>query len=75
MKEQFMTVVFKVVDKEAFSNVSREILGSMASDDEYHGAKVVGLSRHDEMSRVEQLEQILEDENLGRLIPSYEVKK
>jgi len=75
MKEKFMTVVFQILDKDGFSNVSRELSSCLASEDEYYGAKVVSCSHYDEISRVERLEQILEDENLGYLIPSYEVKK
>ncbi|MGL5327553.1 MAG: hypothetical protein ACRC91_23085 [Aeromonas sp.] len=57
--DKFVTVVFKVEDWGKFQAQWSSLCDSMRDESEVGGAVVSGISRYDEMSRVEQLEDLL----------------
>lgn len=57
--DKFVTVVFRVEDWVKFQSQWSAACDSMRDETIVSGAVVTGLSRYDEMSRVEQLEELL----------------
>lgn len=69
--DKFVTVVFRVDDWEKFQPQWNAACDSMGDERSVNGAVVTGLSRYDEMSRVEQLEDLLRENDID--VPQPEV--
>lgn len=55
-KDHFLTVVFKVTDKELFKSTSSMLTSAFSGESPIPGATITGMSLDDEMTRCEQLE-------------------
>lgn len=62
--DKFVTVVFRVEDWARFQQQWSAACDSMRDEAVVSGAVVTGLSRYDEMSRVEQLEELLTENGI-----------
>ena len=60
----FVTVVYQVSDWDAFKKTWSNICTSLGSDVPVNGASVCGVSKSDEMSRVEYLESLLDEHRI-----------
>ena len=56
----FVTVVYQVSDLDAFKKTWNNICASLGSGTTVDGASVFGVSKRDEMSRVDYLESLLD---------------
>lgn len=59
-KKNYLTVVFEY---ETGAQLPKDITEAFAGDRKYHGVEITAVSLEDEISRVEQLEQQLEEMN------------
>lgn len=68
--DKFVTVVFRVHDWEKFQPQWSATCDAMRDEKLVDGVVVTGLSRYDEMSRVEQLEDLLRENGIDVPEPS-----
>lgn len=64
-RQQYTTLVVKIVDREAYKAWSTPLMQSMADEQPVNGVVLVGMGIGDEMSRVEYLEGLLEAEGIS----------
>lgn len=64
-RQQYTTLVVKIVDREAYKAWSTPLMQSMADEQPVNGVVLVGMSIGDELSHVEDLEGLLEAEGIS----------
>jgi hypothetical protein len=63
-REKFITVVGLITDADAAQPFRDLVCDSMGETKEIPGVRIVGISVYDEMSRVEYLERLLDENNI-----------
>lgn len=63
-KDRWLTVVMRITDSEASKDLRHSLSASFSGEKHLPGLKVTGMSVYDEMSRVEYLEALLDDEGI-----------
>lgn len=61
--ESYLTVVFKITDKQKFKSTSDSIFAAFSGESSLEGATVTGVSLEDEMTNCEKLQEQLDQLN------------